>query len=85
LSRFGFDFHSMFMPDFMHKFELSVWKGTLTHLLQILHAFGGDTMTQFNARFWCVPTFRRDIIQKFSQNMSNLTKLTVRDYEDLLQ
>ncbi|KAG2061329.1 hypothetical protein BDR06DRAFT_870170 [Suillus hirtellus] len=50
LSRFGFDFHSMFMPDFMHKFELSVWKGTLTHLLRILHAFGGDTITWFDAR-----------------------------------
>ncbi|KAG2061328.1 hypothetical protein BDR06DRAFT_870354, partial [Suillus hirtellus] len=36
-------------------------------------------------RFHCVPTFGRDTIQKFSRNVSNLTKLTARDYEDLLQ
>jgi hypothetical protein len=40
----------MFVPDFMHEFELGVWKGTLTHLLRILHAFGGDTMARFDAR-----------------------------------
>ncbi|KAG1868437.1 hypothetical protein F4604DRAFT_2020743 [Suillus subluteus] len=52
---------------------------------RILHAFGGDTMTRFDARFHCVPTFGRDTIQMFSWNVSNLTKLAVRDYEDLLQ
>jgi hypothetical protein len=40
----------MFVPDFMHEFELGVWKGTLTHLLRIMYAFGGDAIQQFDAR-----------------------------------
>ncbi|KAJ8592983.1 hypothetical protein M405DRAFT_786759 [Rhizopogon salebrosus TDB-379] len=51
LSPLGFDFYSLFVPDFMHEFELGVWKGTLTHLLRIMYAFGGDTIQQFDARW----------------------------------
>ncbi|KAG1816306.1 uncharacterized protein BJ212DRAFT_1271676, partial [Suillus subaureus] len=103
LSKFGFNFHSMLVPDFMHKFELGTWKATLTHLIHILHASGGDLIPRFNERFpvsskpilnvftqkksrFClVPTFGRDTICKFSCNVSDLTKLTARDFEDLLQ
>ncbi|KAG2073827.1 hypothetical protein BDR04DRAFT_1009473, partial [Suillus decipiens] len=50
LSHLGFDFHLMFIPNFMHEFELGVWKGTLMHLLCIMYAFGGDAIQQFDAR-----------------------------------
>ena len=33
LSKYGFDFHSMFVVDLLHKFKLGVWKATFTHLL----------------------------------------------------
>ncbi|KAJ8592982.1 hypothetical protein M405DRAFT_685055, partial [Rhizopogon salebrosus TDB-379] len=36
-------------------------------------------------RFRNVPTFGRDTIRKFSRNVSNLTKLAARDFEDILQ
>jgi hypothetical protein len=32
-----------------------------------------------------VPTFGRDMIQKFSNNASEMKKLAARDFEDLLQ
>ena len=40
----------MLVPDFMHEFELGVWKGTLTHLLHILYAYGGDAIQELNER-----------------------------------
>ena len=33
LSAFGFNFYQILVPDFMHEFELGVWKATLMHLL----------------------------------------------------
>lgn len=41
----------MLVPDFMHEFELGTWKATLTHLIRILHASGGDLIPRFNERF----------------------------------
>jgi hypothetical protein len=40
----------MFAPDLLHEFELGVWKSLFTHLLRILYAAGGDTITILNAR-----------------------------------
>ncbi|KAG0693857.1 hypothetical protein DFH29DRAFT_1006871 [Suillus ampliporus] len=85
LSKFGFDFHSMLVPDFMHKFELGTWKATLTHLIWILHASRDDLIPRFNERYQMVPMFGHNTIRKFSSNVSDLTKLTARDFEDLLQ
>ena len=92
----------MLVPDFMHEFELGVWKATLTHLIRLLYEVGNDAMQEFNARymlyflvilnsqltmvrFRLVPTFGRDTIRKFSSNVSGLTKLAARDFEDILQ
>lgn len=36
LSRFGFNLFSIFLVDFMHEFELGVWKKVFIHLLRIL-------------------------------------------------
>jgi len=44
----GFDFHTMFVVDLLHEFELGVWKATFTHLLRILHAQSGDVITTLN-------------------------------------
>ncbi|THH07280.1 hypothetical protein EW146_g9368 [Bondarzewia mesenterica] len=84
-SKFNFNFYSMFMPDLLHKFELGVWKAILTHLLRILYAAGGDSIQKLNQRFHQVPTFGRDTIRKFSNNVSGMKKLAGRDFEDLLQ
>jgi len=41
----------MLVPDFMHEFELGVWKATLTHLIRILHVFGEDAIQNLNQRY----------------------------------
>jgi hypothetical protein len=38
----------MLVPDFMHEFELGVWKGTITHLIRIL--FEAGEVQEFNAQ-----------------------------------
>jgi hypothetical protein len=40
----------MFVPDFMHEFELGVWKAVFTHLMRILHTYGNDTISILNSR-----------------------------------
>ena len=50
LSCFGFDFHTMLVPDLLHEFELGVWKAVLTHLLRILYMYGHETIQALNER-----------------------------------
>ena len=40
----------MLVPDFMHEFELGVWKAALTHLICILYTAGDNAVQQFNAQ-----------------------------------
>jgi hypothetical protein len=51
LSKFGFEFHSMFVPDLLHEFELGVWKAVFTHLMRILYAAGGDRIQTLNKQY----------------------------------
>jgi len=41
----------MFVPDFMHEFELGVWKATFTHLLRVLFAHGEGVIQALNQRY----------------------------------
>ncbi|GBE88462.1 hypothetical protein SCP_1302770 [Sparassis crispa] len=75
----------MFIPDLMHKFELGVWKAIFTHLLRILYAVSEDAIQKFDMQFHKVPTFGRDTIRRFSNNVSAMKKLAARDFEDILQ
>ena len=50
LSKYGLNFHSMFVVNLLHEFELGVWKATFMHLLQILYAQGGDSIQTLNKR-----------------------------------
>lgn len=40
----------MAVPDLLHEFELGVWKAVFTHLVRILHAAGGGTISTLNKR-----------------------------------
>ena len=75
----------MLVPDFMHEFELGVWKALFTHLVRILVSHGDGTIQDFNSRYRQVPTFGRSTIRRFSENASGMKKLAARDFEDLLQ
>ncbi|KJA26033.1 hypothetical protein HYPSUDRAFT_105527, partial [Hypholoma sublateritium FD-334 SS-4] len=84
LSSFGFNLFSIFLVDFLHEFELGVWKKVFIHLLRILQSIDGATNT-LDSRFRAVPTFGHDSIRRFTNNVSELKKLGARDYENLLQ
>ncbi|PPR03767.1 hypothetical protein CVT24_007510 [Panaeolus cyanescens] len=85
LFQHGFNFFSMLVPDQMHEFELGVWKSTFTHLMRIFHVTGNDAIQIINQRYRRIPTFGVSTIQRFSENVSAMTKLAARDFEDLLQ
>ena len=53
--------------------------GKLRYVLSLYY------LTYHMSRFWLVPTFGHDTIQRFSANVSGLTKLVARDFEDILQ
>ncbi|CDO69407.1 hypothetical protein BN946_scf184791.g2 [Trametes cinnabarina] len=77
------NFHSLFVPDLMHEWELGVWKGLMTHIVRILHAAKGGATREFNARFRRVPTFGRDVIRHFDTNMAEMKQFAAHDFEDL--
>ncbi|TEB12649.1 hypothetical protein FA13DRAFT_1823627 [Coprinellus micaceus] len=85
LSRFGFNFYTMFIPDLLHEFEIGVWKAIFAHLIRILHAAPGNLAQILNECYRMVPTYGRATIRRFSNNASAMKKLAAWDFEDLLQ
>lgn len=41
----------MFVPDFLHEFELGVWKSFFTHMMRILQAVGDNCLQRLNWRY----------------------------------
>ena len=69
LSRFGFNFFSIFLVDFMHEFELGVWKKVFVHLLRMLECVPGaiNKLDQRQASHSIVyPYLMRDQSQDFA-------------------
>ncbi|TDL15717.1 hypothetical protein BD410DRAFT_732279, partial [Rickenella mellea] len=87
LSQFGFDFHQMLVVDLLHEFELGVWKSLFTHIVRLLHAVTSrqDAVDELDRRFRSIPTFGRDVIRNFDNNVSGMKKLAARNFEDILQ
>ncbi|KAI9065463.1 hypothetical protein FKP32DRAFT_1567909, partial [Trametes sanguinea] len=84
LSRFGLNHYQLFVPDLMHEFEIGVWKNTFAHLLRLLAAQGLQAVHEFNRRMRLLPTFGRDTIRKFWNDVAARKQLAARDYEDFL-
>ncbi|KAJ3548000.1 hypothetical protein NMY22_g1435 [Coprinellus aureogranulatus] len=89
VERLGRDFplSRMMVPDFLHEFELGVWKSLFTHLVRILYAAkpDGSLVLELDRRFRQIPTFGTDTIRRFAENTSEMKKLAARDFEDILQ
>jgi len=100
LAPFGFDFHQMLAPDLMHEFEIGEWKTLLRHLVRMLESLKGTQIQELNWRYAAqtshysansklryrqIHPFGRDTIRRFWYNVSDLSQLAARDYEDLLQ
>ncbi len=75
----------MYAYDLLHGFELGIWKAIFTYILHVLYAEGGDKIQILNWRFWQVPTFGRNTIRRFSNNISGMKKLAAWNFEDILQ
>jgi hypothetical protein len=50
LSPHGFNLFLMLVVDLLHEFELGVWKAIFIHLIRILIAAGGETISRMNSR-----------------------------------
>ncbi|KAH6907330.1 hypothetical protein BKA70DRAFT_1490869, partial [Coprinopsis sp. MPI-PUGE-AT-0042] len=89
VERLGEDFQlsRMLAPDFMHEFELGVWKALFTHLIRLLYAIepDGSRVQELDDRFRRIPTFGHSTIRNFHNNTSEMKKLAARDMEDILQ
>ncbi|KAJ3985139.1 hypothetical protein F5890DRAFT_1573070 [Lentinula detonsa] len=87
IDRLGHDFNisRMLAVDFMHEFELGVWKALFTHLIRVLYAVNPKLVAELDDRFRKVPAFGFDTIRLFTNNASEMKKLAARDFEDLLQ
>ncbi|KAL1937168.1 hypothetical protein VTO73DRAFT_14510 [Trametes versicolor] len=79
-----FNVYDLLAPDFMHEFELGVWKGTFAHLIRLLHAQGPAAVQEFDRRMRLMPTFGRDTIRRFRKNVSRQSRVAARDFEDYL-
>ncbi|KAK7688185.1 hypothetical protein QCA50_008555 [Cerrena zonata] len=88
IERLGEDFnlHRMLTVDFMHEYNLGVWKAVFMHLIRLLYAQrdGIDKVAELDRRYRCISRFGRDTIRPFANNASEMKKLGARDFEDLL-
>ncbi|KAJ3530549.1 hypothetical protein NMY22_g8529 [Coprinellus aureogranulatus] len=85
LSSQGFNLFRMLVVDVMHEVELGVWKALFIQLLRLLEATEKGRMNELDARYRSMPTFGRDTIRRFINNVSEMKQLAARDFEDLLQ
>ncbi|KAJ2913887.1 hypothetical protein MD484_g6527, partial [Candolleomyces efflorescens] len=81
----GLNVYDILVPDVLHEVELGVWKGVFTHLIRVLHSRGLRYVNLLNERYRETPTFGRDTIRRFVNNVADMKKLGGRDFEDLLQ
>ena len=75
----------MLTVDFMHEFELGVWKSVFSHLIRILIVHGETAVQRLHQRYRDIPTFGRSTIRRFGENVSGMKKLAARNFEDILQ
>ncbi|KAK7684228.1 hypothetical protein QCA50_012552 [Cerrena zonata] len=88
IDRLGEDFnlHRMLTVDFMHEYNLGVWKAVFTHLVRLVYAQrnGNDKIAELDRRYRLIPRFGKDTIRRFADNPSEMKNLAARDFEDLL-
>ena len=53
LSAVNQNYHSIFVVDLLHEFELGIWKSTLTHLIRMLYASpeGKERVAELDSRY----------------------------------
>ncbi|KAG8728066.1 hypothetical protein FRC10_005364, partial [Ceratobasidium sp. 414] len=72
----GFNIFESLTVDFLHEFELGVWKAVFQHILRILDSTDSRSVAAFN---------ESGTIRPFSEDVSDMTRPAARNYEDVLQ
>ena len=54
-------------------------------MVRVLLVQGLRLLTLWHGRYHQIPTFGRDTIRRFANDMSEMKKLAARDFEDILQ
>ncbi|RXW14632.1 hypothetical protein EST38_g11221 [Candolleomyces aberdarensis] len=85
LFHFSFNFFDMLVTDLLHEVELGVWKALFLHLLRLLESISNSLASELDNRYRQIPSFGKDTIRRFTNNVSETKQLAARDYEDLLQ
>ncbi|KAJ3515408.1 hypothetical protein NMY22_g14461 [Coprinellus aureogranulatus] len=85
LASFGLDVYDIVAVDILHEVEIGVWKSLFIHLLRILEVVDVTLVNTVNERFRQIPTFGKNTIRRFNNNISELKQLAARNYEDILQ
>ncbi|KAJ3533663.1 hypothetical protein NMY22_g7246 [Coprinellus aureogranulatus] len=85
LSLLGLNVYDLPAVDILHEVEIGVWKSLFVHLLRLLEVIGDGKRDVLNRRFRQIPTFGKDTIRRFSQNVADMKQLAARDLEDILQ
>ncbi|KAG9091927.1 hypothetical protein FRC06_000322 [Ceratobasidium sp. 370] len=80
----AFNIYSALVVDQLHEVELGVWKSVFKHLVRLVHLSGNNAVVEFNKRFRAVPTFG-SIIRLFAEDVSGMSRMAARDFEDILQ
>ncbi|KAK0502621.1 hypothetical protein EDD18DRAFT_1347259 [Armillaria luteobubalina] len=89
VNQIGKDFNpfKMLIVDFLHEFELGVWKSLFIHLICLLYAedHSGELVSKLNQRYHQIAMVGQGTIRKFAENSAKMKKLAAQDFEDLLQ
>ncbi|KAF6758408.1 hypothetical protein DFP72DRAFT_1065097 [Ephemerocybe angulata] len=85
LSGFGLDVFTLPAVDPLHEVELGTWRDVFVQLRRLIEAIDPGLKNALDYRFRQVPTFGRDTIRRFRNNMSEMKQLAARDFEDMLQ
>ncbi|KAG6825681.1 hypothetical protein H0H92_002838 [Tricholoma furcatifolium] len=82
-----FPLSDMLVVDFMHEFELGIWKALFVHLIRVLYTMSpdGSLVNELDQRYPQIPTFGISTIRCFTNNTSKMKRLAARDFEDILQ
>ncbi|KAG2345692.1 hypothetical protein BDR05DRAFT_974997 [Suillus weaverae] len=85
LGPFGLNIFIALVVDLLHKVELGVWCMLLIHLLRILTSLDKDLIHKLDRRYRQVPPSGPATIRQFCLNVSEMSNMAARNFEDLLQ
>jgi hypothetical protein len=79
----SFNFYQIIVPDFLHEYELGVWKAVFTHALRLLYSQPGNFLFVIDKRWVCQHTTNHTpslIVNHRYRSISTFGRLTIRRF-----